>query len=141
MAIEERLIVRLFKYFIHGLLFSLVFVTLSISGLSVFFYTGITIIAGLIFYGFINSLITSRLWKIPMKSDYWSFFEHGFILIWPLAGINLFLALIFYPILNIWTTILMFFLQCFPRGFVCKLIAQRYEEDNNIDISKIPKYD
>jgi hypothetical protein len=130
------------KYFVHGLLFSAVYIGLGVSGLDFIFKIGMTAIVGFVLFGFINSLITSRLWKIPMKSDYWSFLVHGFILIWPLALINLLFVLPLYPFLNNWLTIVVVFLvQCIPYGFVCKYIGERYEEDETIDVSKLPKHD
>jgi len=130
------------KYFVHGLLFSAVFAGLAVSGLDFIFRIAITVFLGFFLFGFINSLITNRLWKIPMKSDYWSFFAQGFILFWLLAVINLFFLLLSYPFINNWLTIVVVFLvQCIPYGFACKFIAERYEEDETIDVSKLDKYD
>jgi uncharacterized membrane protein len=134
-----------FKYFVHGLLFSAVYLGIAVSGLDFIFKIGITAILGFFIFGFINSLITRYLWKISMKSDYWSFLEQGFILIWPLAMINLLFILPLYPFLNNWLTIVVVSLvQCMPYGFVCKYIAGRYEEEEKeeeTDVSKLDKYD
>jgi len=119
-----------FKYFVHGLLFSAVFAGLAVSGLDFIFTTVITVLLGLFLYGLINSLITSLLWKIPMKSDYWSFIVQGFILIFAFGGINLLFMLSLYPFLNNWITIVVVFLvQCIPYGIVAKQIAIRWEEE------------
>lgn len=133
-----------FKYFVHGVLFSAVYIVIGISGLHVImFATVMTAIFGFVTFGFINSLINRYLWKIPMKSDYWSFLEQGFILIWPLGIINFFFLLLSYPFLYNWlAVVLVSLVQCMPYGFVCKYVADRYEEgEETIDVSKLDKYD
>jgi uncharacterized membrane protein len=132
------------KYFEHGLLFSTVYLLIGVTGLDFMFKIGIMAILGFFMFGFINSLINRYLWKISMKSDYWSFITQGFILIWPLAIINLLFILASYPFLNNWITIVVVYLvQCIPYGFVCKYIADRYEEEDEetVDVSKLDKYD
>lgn len=139
----------LFKYFLHGVFFFVLFLTLGIMWAFTFLmWIGesffISLIIGIIILSFIvgkvNTILASSLWHIPIKSDWKNLLAHGFVLFSVLFMVNIFLYFIISivsfmlyssssisPIaLNItpYLVILIdFIIYCFIDGFVSKKVA------------------
>ncbi|UCH32294.1 MAG: hypothetical protein JSV05_02640 [Candidatus Bathyarchaeota archaeon] len=126
------------KYFIHGIGFSVLGTILTVAwvlGLLVLVMLGsfIGLIIGLavlvLIIGFANAVITTELW-FPVKSGLWDTFLHGFVLLAILVivdGLIVTLPSIVFPSLG--TTIITFIVSSFINGFICKKVAEWWEEE------------
>jgi len=119
------------KYFIHGIAFSLLFLVLGFMWSVVLallvgfgFIIGLAIGFGLLFLtiGYINSIVTRELW-FDVKMDFGTIFVHGLVLFLVLLPIDfVFLALrLAFPDLFVWIVTLV--IQTIPYGFVASKVA------------------
>jgi len=121
------------KYFVHGILFSAmflvtVFVWAFIFVLLVIGGAFIGLILGLIalFYimGEINAFLADLIWDIPVTTDWKSLLLHGFALFFVLtiAQIPSFLVNFIMP--SFAATIVLFIVYCFIDGFIAKKLSE-----------------
>jgi hypothetical protein len=136
---EPSQISVLSKYFLHGILFSVLFLVLSFVWIVIFVglvFIGLFIgfIIGLLvlflFIGGINVFLTWHIWGINVASGWLNLLIHGFVL-----SIALFLASIPQIFINIIgvnsaITIGMFIIYCFVNGFIAKNVAGYWEEEH-----------
>jgi len=121
------------KYFLHGILFSVLFLLLEfiwifaiilLVGLG--FIIGFIIGLGLLFLivGFINMSLGVHLWNIEAETGFWNIFFHGlalFIILLIVELITYFLPNYAFP--GIATLVIMFILRIFLNGFIGKTVA------------------
>jgi len=130
----------LFKYFLHGILFSGFFLVLGIVWaviLAVLIVVGlfigliIGIIVLLFIIGGLNVILTTAIWHISVKSDWKSLLVHGFVLFIVLLLVNSpsFIIKIIAPDWII--SIVVFLIYCFIDGFASKKVASYWEENVN----------
>jgi hypothetical protein len=131
------------KYFIHGIVFSVLFLVLGI--IWVFVLVGLVaigLIIGLIIgfalliliVGFINAIITSYLW-FPIKMSFWDLVGHGFILSIILFIVDIIIVMIpnhTFP--GIATVVITRIIISFLYGFIGKKVAGFWEETTPPDI-------
>ena len=134
---EEKTWKTLVKYFLHGILFSglflvlgivwaVIFAVLIVVGLFIGFIIGVIVLFFII--GGLNALLTSFVWGISVKSDWKSLLVHGFVLFIALliASIPSFVINLIVP--SLVTSIVIFLIYCFVDGFVSKNVAVFWEE-------------
>ncbi|UCG44825.1 MAG: hypothetical protein JSV58_05375 [Candidatus Bathyarchaeota archaeon] len=126
------------KYFIHGLVFSILFLILGVAWAFVFaflvvvgFIIGLVIGFGLLFLivGFLNSTITSFLW-FEVKTSFLDLFLHGllfFIVLSAVNGIIVTVPSLVFP--GIATTLTTLVIVTFLNGFVGKRVAGWWEQE------------
>jgi hypothetical protein len=127
----------LLKYFLHGILFSgiflvmgfvwaFVFVVLVVAGLLVGFILGLILLFFII--GWINVSLAGLIWDMWIQSDWKSLLVHGFLLfvLLIIAGIPSIIVNLIVPSLAI--TLVFFIINCLIDGFVAKNLAEWFEE-------------
>jgi Zn-finger nucleic acid-binding protein len=139
LALKEEQIewrTKLWKYFEQGILFSVIFIGLSIVwavllvalmliGSIIGLIIGFLILLFLI--GFLNAFLTDAIWKIDTRADWKSLLSHGFFLFIALLFANIPAFLINLVIHNLPIAIALFIVYCFIDGFICKKVAESYE--------------
>jgi multiple sugar transport system permease protein len=138
----------LVKYFAHGLLFSIINLTLSLvwvfflTGVAVFVpflglvvgilgILGLTIVVFLIYFfveAGINTFLTKRIWKIPIISDWKSLIVHGFVLFVALLVVSAPLLIVILYVPSLPVAVVLFLLYCFVDGYVAKSVASSWQE-------------
>ena len=121
------------KYFVHGILFSamflvtvfvwaFIFVLLVIGGAFIGLILGFIVLFYII--GEINAFLADLIWDIPVTTDWKSLLLHGFALFFVLtiAQIPSFLVNFIMPSLA--TTIVLFIVYCFIDGFIAKKLSE-----------------
>lgn len=126
------------KYFLHGIVFSLLFVLLAIAWIFILvilvglgFIIGLIIGLGLLFIiiGFLNSAITAYLW-FEMKTSFWDLLFHGltlFIILLIANGIFITLPSLALP--GVATTVITTIIASFVDGFVAKNVAGWWKQE------------
>jgi multiple sugar transport system permease protein len=134
------------KYFEHGFLFSMVNVILRFVWpflLASLFLIGAII--GLIInflilflvYGRINSYLTHKLWKVPMKTQWKNLLPHGIVLVIAFIIISI-PGLAISAIINVFAPsllaaviflIILFTVYCFVDGYVAKGLALHWQKE------------
>lgn len=126
------------RYFLHGILFSLMLLGLSYVWLIVFAlltYIGafIGVIIGVIvfffFIGCLNAFLTDKIWSFYVKTDWKSLLAHGFVLSILLIIVSSPSIVINLLIPNLATIIVLFVINTFIEGYVARNIAASWEEE------------
>ena len=132
---------KIVKYFVHGLMFSSLLTILQFSGFLVILQ--ILFIIGWAFFGILNGIIASRLWRIEVKSDWYSLILQGFFVDLAMAMIG-FIFLVILAVTGIYSNpyapIAVFVVQGIPIGFICKKITEYFEEEEEPKI-EVPMTD
>lgn len=134
---EETFRDSLLKYFVHGILFSLLLLGLEIVWAFILAFLAVIgfligLIIGLILFfiliGGLNTFLMVHVWDTSMKTDWKSLLVHGFALFIALivAGIPRFVINFFMP--SLIAAIVMFIIYCFIDGFVAKEVGNNWEE-------------
>jgi len=137
---EDELDMRTYvwKYFEHGILFSLIMIGLAIVWAVVLvILIAIGSIIGLIIgfvillfiMGWLNAGLTSWIWETPIRTDWKSLLAHGLVLLIALIVVDIPMIAMNYIAPSIITTIVMFVIYCFIDGFVAKNVGQYFEEN------------
>lgn len=135
---REMSLKDLVKYFVHGIVFSILFTILAIAwifGFLVLLLLGsfIGLIIGfvllMLIVGFVNAVITAQLW-FPIKYEFWSLLGHGFVLFIVLSIVNAIFILapsLAFP--GIATSVVTFIIGSFLDGLVGKWVAGWFKQD------------
>jgi hypothetical protein len=119
----------LLKYFLHGILFSGIFLAMAFIWAIIFvvliaFGSFIGLILGFIVFFFIisgiNVFLADLIWSIPVKSDWKSLLVHGFVLFILLIIVSIPSLVVNLIVPSLITTIILFIIYCFIDGFVAK---------------------
>lgn len=126
------------KYFIHGIVFSILlailafastfgFLVLSTVGAFIGLIIGFVLL--MLIVGSANAVLTALLW-FPMKFGLWSLLGHGFVLFITLLIVNaIFILPLSLAFPGIATSIVTFTIGSFLYGLVGKWVAGWFEED------------
>jgi hypothetical protein len=128
----------LLKYFAHGLAFSLILtvlvfvwalilVVLAIAGAFIGLIIGFLILLFII--GGLNSFLTDLIWAIPVKTKWTSLLGHGFVLLMVLVIVHIPAFAIALVLPNLAISIALFIVYAFIDGFIAKIIAGYWEEE------------
>jgi len=121
------------KYFLHGILFSgmflvtvfiwaFIFVLLVIGGAFIGFILGFIVLFYII--GGINVFLGDRIWGISVKSDWKSLLLHGFVLFILLVIVSIPSVILNLKLPSLATTVLLFIIYCFIDGFIAKKTSE-----------------
>ena len=135
---EDESVLRLAgKFFVHGILYSLICLGLSV--VFAFVLVGLALVGlwiGLIIgfvllmlaLGWTNVFLMDLIWDISAKEDLLSLFFHGLLLViaFVLVSIPIFIVNVFMP--GIFTTIVLFIVYCFIDGLVAMGVGIIWEE-------------
>jgi hypothetical protein len=125
----------LFKYFVHGLSFSLIMLIL---GIGLAFLLVFLVVAGfilglivgflllLVIYAGINAFLMDRIWHVLIKTDWKSLLAHGLILMIVLLLASIPSLVINFLMPNVIVYIVMLVIYCPIDGYIAKNIAQEY---------------
>ncbi len=122
------------KYFLHGLVFSLVMFGIVIGWVLVLvFLVAVGSVIGLIIgvlalvyvIGWLNVNLSSYFWHIRSDSKWTALLAHGFLLLVALIVVSIPQLLLTTVVPGILTSILMFVIYCFVDGFVAKNVAEK----------------
>lgn len=127
---------KLSKYFAQGILFSVIFIGLSIVwavllvalmliGSIIGLIIGFLILILLI--GLLNAFLTDMIWNTDTRADWKSLFSQGFVLFIALIFAHAPAILINLKVPSIPTTIALLIVYCFIDGYISKKIAESYE--------------
>ncbi len=127
----------LLKYFLHGILFSGIFLAMAFIWAIIFvvliaFGSFIGLILGFIVLFFIisgiNVFLADLIWGISVKSDWKSLLVHGFVLFILLIIVSIPSLVVNLIVPSLITTIVLFIIYCFIDGFVAKSLAGSFEQ-------------
>lgn len=126
------------KYFLHGILFSILLLVLGIFWLVIFavlvafgFIIGFIIGFFVLFLivGGLNSFLTDMIWSIPVKTRWISLLGHGLLLFIVLIIVSIPQLIINIVAPNLAVQIVLFVVYAFVDGFVAKRIGGIWEEE------------
>jgi hypothetical protein len=136
---NESLFWTIAKYFLHGFLFSLILTGLMLVGVFILFILiaigsfiglGIGIALFIFFMGILNTGLTNAIWGYSCEWQIVPLLAHGLVLSFVLIIASLpFIALSFIAP-GILTTIFSFIAGCFIDGYVCKAVADDWNESD-----------
>lgn len=121
------------KYFLHGILFSILFLILGLGWIFVMILLvslgaiiGLIIAIALLFFilGFINTVLGVHLWNIEAETGTWHIFLHGLVLFLLFLIANLitsFLPNLVFP--GTATLVVTFIISTFLNGFIGKNVS------------------
>jgi hypothetical protein len=130
------------RYFLHGLLFSLIsivliFVWVFLAVALVFIGSILGLIIGIVLlffiFGGINTFLMQAMWKISTKGGLLSLFTHGLVLFLVLALVSIPSLAINLLAPNIAVSVVLFVIYCFVDGFVAKAVGGYWEEEQTDD--------
>jgi hypothetical protein len=132
----EKKVRILFRYFAHGIVFSLLFLILGFIWTFIFvflvfigFIIGSIIGIALLFLliGYLNSAITCYLW-FPVETSFWGTLFHGLALFIVLLIAQVFVTWIPNLVVpGIFTQISTFIIGTFVNGLLCKNVAKYWK--------------
>jgi len=134
---EESLWRNISKYFLHGILFSvlylaMLFVWAFLFGLLIVVGAFIGFIIGFIVLFFIlgglNSILASIIWSISTRTAWTSLLGHGFILFIALIIAHIPAIVINLVVPDLTTTIVLFIVNAFIDGFIAKNVAGMWKD-------------
>lgn len=144
--LEESSSRKLLKYFLHGILFSIIFLVLAFVWIAILAllvtvggFIGLAIGFAVLFFivGSLNSILVKEIWGISTKTAWTNLIGHGFALFAVLIILNIptMFARLFIPDLTV--TIVLFLIETFIGGFVAKNVARFWKKPISIhDASK-----
>lgn len=129
----------LYKYFIHGILFSilslvlvfgwaLIFVTLVFVGFIIGFIIGLIVL--FLVVGWLNVFLTGSIWGITVESNWLILIVHGFVLFVALLIASIPQILISVLASNLVMDIALFIIYCFINGYIAKNVAGLWKEED-----------
>jgi hypothetical protein len=130
------------KYFLHGLIFSLLLLALEIVwAFLLVFLVLIGYIVGLILglivlffiVGGLNAVLTQSIWDTYIKQNWKSLLGHGIVLFIALILAAIPSILIRYTSPSLIAEIFVFFIYCFVDGYIAKQVGFAFEEDRYED--------
>jgi len=125
------------RYFLHGILFSVLFIALAIFwGVIFVILVGFGFIIGFIigflalFYllGGMNVFLTDRIWDIQISEDWVDLLIHGLVLFIALIVAHIPSIIIGLSAPGQVTTIVLFFINAFIDGFVARNVGVLWQE-------------
>lgn len=128
----------LLRYFLHGIVFSLLWIVLMFAWAVFFVFLVmigwliglvIGIIVLLLFAGGLNIFLSGLIWSLNVKSGWLSILSHGLVLLLleAIAGIPAIIVELAVP--NLATTITVFVVYCFVDGFIARNVASWWKEE------------
>jgi hypothetical protein len=130
------------KYFLHGLIFSLLLLALEIVwAFLLVFLVLIGYIVGLILglivlffiIGGLNALLTQSIWDTYIKQNWKSLLGHGIVLFIALIVAAIPSLLVRYAYPSLIAEVFVFFVYCFVDGYIAKQVGFVFEEDRYED--------
>jgi hypothetical protein len=130
------------RYFLHGLLFSLIliiliFVWAFLAVVLVFIGSILGLIIGIVLlffiFGGINTYLMQGIWGISIKSNMLSLFTHGLALFLVLLLVSIPSLIVSLLAPNIAVSIVLFVFYCFVDGYVAKAVGGNWEEEQTDD--------
>lgn len=130
------------RYFLHGLLFSLIlilliFVWAFLAVALVFIGSILGLIIGIVLlffiFGGINTFLMQEIWKISTKSGLLSLFTHGLVLFLVLLLVSIPSLIINFLAPNIAVSVILFVIYCFVDGYAAKAVGGNWEEEQTDD--------
>lgn len=126
------------RYFLHGLLFSLIsiiliFVWVFLAVALVFIGSILGLIIGIVLlffiFGGINTYLMQGIWGISTKSNLLSLFTHGLALFLVLLLVSIPSLIVNLLSPNIAVSVVLFVFYCFVDGYVAKAVGGNWEEE------------
>jgi vacuolar-type H+-ATPase subunit I/STV1 len=130
------------RYFLHGLLFSLIliiliFVWVFLTVALVFIGSILGLIIGIVLlffiFGGINTYLMHGIWGISIKGNLLSLFTHGLVLFLVLLLVSIPSLIINLLAPNLAVSIVLFVFYCFVDGYVAKAVGGNWEEEQTDD--------
>jgi hypothetical protein len=130
------------RYFLHGLLFSLIsiiliFVWIFLAVALVFIGSILGLIIGIVLlffiFGGINTYLMQGIWGISTKSNLLSLFTHGLALFLVLLLVSIPSLIVNLLSPNIAVSVVLFVFYCFVDGYVAKAVGGNWEEEQTDD--------
>ena len=127
------------RYFLHGIVFSLLFFVLVFFGVFLTFFLVIIgswlgLIIGIVFIlflmGALNVGLTEIIWGTIVGAGLLRLLVHGVLLLILLVLAGLPSSLVSYISPGLATTIIMFVIYCFIDGFIARKVALIFEESD-----------
>jgi len=124
------------KYFIHGILFSILSLVLTFGWAFIFvllislgFIIGLVIGLIVLFFvvGGLNVFLTGSIWDITVESKSSALIVHGFVLSIVLLIASIPQVLINALVPNLVIAIVLFIIYCFINGYIAKNVAGHWE--------------
>ena len=128
------------RYFLHGLLFSLislilVFVWAFFAVALIFIGSILGLIIGIVLlffiFGGINTYLMQGIWGISIKGNLLSLFTHGLALFLALLLVSIPSLIINLLAPNIAVSVILFVFYCFVDGYVAKAVGGNWEEQTD----------
>lgn len=130
------------KYFLHGLIFSLLLLGLEIvwafllvflvlTGYIVGFILGFIVLFFII--GGLNAVLTQSIWDTYIKQNWKSLLGHGIVLFIALIVAAIPSLLVRYAYSNFIVEVFVFFIYCFIDGYIAKQVGFAFEEERDED--------
>jgi hypothetical protein len=126
------------KYFMHGLVFSLLLLVLVIVwAFLVAFLVAIGFIVGLIIgfillffvVGGLNAVLTQSIWEVYEKQDWKSLLGHGIVLFIALILVHAPFLVVLYLYPSLIAEVFLFLVYCFIDGYVARHVGFAFEEE------------
>jgi len=130
------------KYFLHGLIFSLLLLALEIVWAFLFvFLVLIGYIVGLILgfivlffiIGGLNAVLTQSIWDTYIRQNWKSLLGHGIVLFIALIIAAIPSLLVRYAYSSLIAEVFVFFVYCFVDGYIAKHVGFAFEEERYED--------
>jgi len=122
------------KYFLHGILFSIIYLALVFVWVNVLLVAEglvgfiIAFIALFFILGGLNSFLTEVIWSISTKTGWKSLLGHGFVLFIALIIAHIPSMVINLAVSGLATVTVLFIVNGFIDGFVAKNVARWWED-------------
>ena len=126
------------RYFLHGLLFSLIsiiliFVWVFLTVALVFIGSILGLIIGIVLllfiFGAINTFLMQEIWKVSTRGGLLSLFTHGLVLFLALLLVSIPSLVINLLAPNIAVSVVLFVVYCVVDGYVAKTVGGNWEEE------------
>ncbi|MDH5482029.1 MAG: hypothetical protein OEY22_04005 [Candidatus Bathyarchaeota archaeon] len=134
------------RYFLHGILFSLIFLGLGfvwvitfVLLVSIASFIGLVLGIIILFFilGGLNVFLTEKIWSMYVKTDWERVLAHGLVLFFvliiahiPTMFVNFFVNFL---IPKLATTTVLFIITAFIDGYVAKNVAARWQEEEYVE--------
>ena len=136
-AKSESQLNLLVKYFVHGVLFSVIGIVLSFVWLAILIvlvvlgsFIGLLIgfVVLFFFIGGLNSMLTGFIWHVSIRTDWKTILLHGFVLSIAFIVVHIPSLVINLAVPSIVTVVVLFIIYAFVDGFVARYIAGMWQE-------------
>ncbi len=125
------------KYFLHGMVFSILYLALAfvwvfllVVLVIVGFFIGLMVGLVVLFFivGGLNNFLTNLIWSVPIKTDWKSLLLHGLVLFILLLIVHIPNAIVNFLFPNIGLQIVVFLIYAFVDGFVARNSANWWKK-------------